>query len=116
MKRSFKLFLQDIVDGIRRIKEYTDSLELDDFLEKRMTIDAVVRNIEIIGEATKHVPERIKEKYSSIPWTRVQNMRNIVVHKYWGVDTDVLWDIIKNKLDELEEQIQDILSKEQPHV
>jgi uncharacterized protein with HEPN domain len=103
------------VDCIKRIKEYTDSQELDDFLENRMTIDAVVRNIEIIGEATKHVPEKIKEKYPSIPWIRVQNMRNVVVHKYWGVDTDVLWDIIQHKLDELEEQIQDVLSKENSH-
>ena len=80
MKRSDKLFLEDILDCIDRIEIYTKDLSYDDFVEKQMVIDAVVRNLEIIGEASKNIKDETRKKYKSIPWNRMIGLRNIIAH------------------------------------
>ena len=112
MKRTSSLFLRDILECIAKIKEYTSSLELEELKDNQLVLDAVVRNIEVIGEAVKNIPAGIKEKYPYVPWIRIQNFRNIVVHKYWEIDFEILVDILQSKLDELEEQVQGILATE----
>ncbi len=74
-----------------------------------MIIDAAVRNLEIIGEAISQIPEDVKQKYSGVPWQEIKDFRNVVIHKYYRVDIDILWDIIQHKLDGLNDQIEEIL-------
>lgn len=112
MKRKYNLFLKDIVEAIHSIEEYTASLDLEDLKDNRMVVDAVVRNFEIMGEATIHIPDKIKQKYSLVPWLEIRGFRNLIVHKYWVVDLEIMWDIIKNKLEELKEQMNRVLEQE----
>ena len=98
MKRSDKLFLEDILECIDRIEGYTKDLSYDEFIDKQMVIDAVVRNLEIIGEASKNIKEDTRKSYSSIPWNRMIGLRNIIAHGYFGVDLSIVWEIIKKNL------------------
>ena len=109
MKRRSDLFLKDIVDAIQKIKEYTNDIDLEHFKKSPMIIDAAVRNLEIIGEAISQIPEDVKQKYSGVPWQEIKDFRNVVIHKYYRVDIDILWDIIQHKLDGLNDQIEEIL-------
>jgi len=110
-KRDPAVFLEDILEAAERISEYVGDLSKDEFQDDQKTIDAVVRNIEIIGEAASNIPEDIRNKYPEIPWKKIVGVRNIVIHKYFGVDTDTLWVIIKEQLPELKSQINTIISE-----
>lgn len=81
MERSYKLFLKDMISAIDRIEEYTSSMTFDELKENRLVIDAVIRNLEIIGEAAANIPEGVK-KESNVPWNKIKNFRNVVIHKY----------------------------------
>lgn len=104
-KRESELYLQDILISIQRIEEYTKGLSSKDFEADWKTVDAVVRNLEIIGEAAKNMPEEIIEKYPEIPWSSMVSMRNKVIHEYFGVDVEILWKTTKEDLPLLKEEI-----------
>lgn len=110
-KREPILYLQDILTSISRIEDYTKSLSLKDLEDDWKTIDAVVRNLEILGEAAKNMPEEVVEKYPDIPWSNMVSMRNKVIHEYFGVDLDILWKTIKEDLPLLEKQIEEVLKE-----
>ncbi|MBO8180691.1 MAG: DUF86 domain-containing protein [Archaeoglobus sp.] len=102
--RSVKLFIQDMLEAIEKIERYTESIkDPEEFKRNNMVADAVLRNLEIIGEAARNIPEEIRTKYSEIPWNRVVGLRNIVVHGYFVVDLDIIWVIIKEQLPELKD-------------
>lgn len=103
-KRDPKLFIQDMIEAIEKIERYTSSMEtLEDFVENEIVVDAVLRNLEIIGEAAKYIPEDLRSKYSEIPWKRVVGLRNVVIHSYFAVDLEVIWVIVKKQLPQLKE-------------
>jgi hypothetical protein len=104
-KRGVKLYLDDIEDAIKKIEEYTSGLVADQFYEDYKTIDAVIKNLTVIGEASKNIPPEIKEKYSEVPWEEIAGMRNKVVHEYFGVDEEILWKTIEEDLPIFKEQI-----------
>jgi len=112
MKREFKIFLQDILNEIFRIKKFTKNLDFKNFKSDEKTIYAVTRSLEIIGEATSQIPIEIRKKYSNINWKEIKGFRDKIVHKYWGVDLEIEWDIIVNELDILKKQIKQIIEKE----
>jgi len=95
-KRDYRLFLQDILESIERIEEYTEGYDFETFTKDRKTVDAVLRNLEIIGEAARHIPENIRTQHPEIPWKRVIGLRNVVIHHYFGVDLSIVWVIIKS--------------------
>jgi len=111
-KRNWKLFLVDVLESIEKIENYTSEISFEEFIKDEKTKDAVVRNIEIIGEAVKHIPEEIKEKYNQIPWKKIIGMRNRLIHGYFVVDYTIVWEIIKNELPDLKEKVKTILGKE----
>ena len=80
-----------------------------DFCNDEKTIDAVIRNLEIIGEAARRLPEEIRMKFADMEWHKIISLRNILIHEYPGIDLEIIWDIIENKLATLEEQIKEIL-------
>lgn len=107
-KRSSRLYLADIIDAIGKILEYTKRVSYDDFCKDAKTIDAVVRNYEIIGEAAKNIPDEVKSTYPEIPWKEMTGMRNKIIHEYFGVDVDIVWETTRNVLPELKKLLEKI--------
>jgi len=105
MLRDYKAYLKDILEAIDRIESYITNLTFDDFSESRLYQDAIVRNLEIIGEAVKRLPEKIIDKYPEIEWKKIAGLRDILIHAYFGIDTEIVWDVVKNKIPELKDQI-----------
>ena len=87
-------------------------MDFEDFKQSRITIDATVRNLEIIGEAIAQLPLEMKNKYKNIPWQEIKDFRNVVIHKYHQLDLEILWDILEHKLIILQKQIEEVFSKE----
>jgi len=110
MKRnSYQLFLEDILEAINKIERYIKDLTHDQFEGNEVVIDAVIRNLEIIGEAAKNISEDVREKYSEIPWNRMIGLRNVAIHEYFGVDLNIIWEIITKNLPETKPKIEAIL-------
>ncbi len=109
--RDAKLYLDDILVAIKRIDKYIKGLSLERLKKSDLVMDAIVRNLEIIGEAAKHIPTYIKEEYSDVEWKKIAGLRDVLAQEYFGVDTEVLWDIVKGKLPVLKEKIESILKK-----
>ena len=105
MSRDNRFRLQDILDAIDRISSYVEGITYEDFLADRKTQDAVTRNVEIIGEAARSLSEQFKQEHSSIPWQDIVGMRNVIVHHYFGILPDVVWDVIENELPTLRSQL-----------
>tara|TARA_Y100000310_G_C20642072_1_gene794538 strand:- start:1110 stop:1481 length:372 start_codon:yes stop_codon:yes gene_type:complete len=105
MKRDTTLFIKDILDNIYLIKESTEKISKEDFLNDQLIQDATVRRIEIIGEAAKNIPKDIKEKYPNIEWKKATGTRDIFIHAYFEVDLDIVWNIIKKDLLDLEKEM-----------
>ncbi len=84
-------------------------MTFDEFMEDELIQDGVVRNLEIIGEAVKHIPEDVKKNYPDIEWRKIAGLRDILIHAYFGIDLDVVWDVVKNKIPELKEKVENIL-------
>jgi len=111
MPRDYKLYLEDIQQAIGKIYEYISGLDFEIFKKDSKTIDAVVRNLEIVGEAVKQVPENVRIMHPNIDWKKIAGLRDILIHSYFGVDIEIIWSIIQNNLPELKEQIDNILNK-----
>lgn len=104
-KRDAEILLSDIMESIDKIFLYTKGMSFDDFTKDDRTIDVVVRNLEIIGEAANKVPEITKQKINTIEWYKIIGLRNVVIHEYFGVDLNIIWQIITNNLNPLKEAI-----------
>lgn len=111
MQRSPKAFLNDILDAIRKIEKYTRNLTFEGLKENELLIDGVVRNLEIIGEAVKNIPDDIKTRHPDIEWKKIAGLRDILIHAYFGIDLEILWDIKENKIPELKEKVSEIISE-----
>ncbi len=109
MKRDHKLFIKDIISAMTSIEEFVEGLSLDKVREDDKTSSAVIRKFEIIGEATRHVPDNLKEKYPDIPWKRMAGMRDRLIHAYFGVDYRLVWEAIKIDIPELRPRLQEVL-------
>ena len=109
MKRTSKLYLTDVFEAIERIDDYLKDLTFEEFSRNKLVIDAVVRNFEIIGEATKHMPEGIKAENRQIQWRQMAGMRDKLVHEYFGVNIEILWKTAKNRLPALKPLIEELL-------
>ena len=98
--RHFKLYLEDIHLSMTRILEYVEDKDFKKFKQSYMVVDAVVRNFEIIGEASKNIPDQVKEKYPELPWKKMYGLRNLISHEYFGVGYEMIWEIITTDLPE----------------
>ncbi len=104
-KRETLLLLEDIQEAVQKISAYTSGMGFDDFIKDDKTIDAVVRNFEIIGEAANRVPEEFKIAHPEIEWRRMTGFRNRIVHEYFGIDYEMVWKIKEENLPLLNEFI-----------
>lgn len=108
-KRDRDILLVDILESIQKIKKYTNEMSIEEFLKDDKTIDACVRNFEIIGEVSSKIDEDFKLTHSEIEWNRMKGLRNRMIHNYSGIDYELVWNIITDYLDELEYQVQQLL-------
>jgi uncharacterized protein with HEPN domain len=109
MSRDFRVYLEDIVEAAGRIGEYTKGLSQDDFSQDRKTVDAVVRNLEVIGEAAKKVPDDVRQLASHIDWRKIAGLRDILIHQYFGIDLEIIWNIVTTKVADLDFEIRNLL-------
>lgn len=106
------MYLEDLHQAMSRIAEYIEGLSFSDFKKDYKTVDAVVRNFEIIGEAAKNIPVEVKEKHAEVPWAEMYLMRNKISHEYFGIDYEINWDVALNDLPGNKKQIEKILMLE----
>ena len=110
-KRDIVLLLEDMLQSAYKIKKYTKDQNFQSFKNDDKTIDAVVRNFEIIGEASNRIDPDFKLNNPEIEWNRLRGFRNRIVHEYFGVDNEIIWDIIQNYLDDLIHWLEMIIKK-----
>ena len=96
MSRDWRVYLDDVRDCSARVIEYTDGLTFEEFAGNRLVYDGVLRNLEIIGEAVKHVPEGVRALAPEIPWRRIAGFRDRLAHAYFDLDPHVVWDVVRN--------------------
>ena len=111
MVRDFKVYLEDILGAVGKIRRYIADSSKDDFSRDEKTLDAVVRNLEVVGEAVKKVPLDVRSKNPSVDWQKIAGLRDILIHEYFGIDIEIVWDVIQNKLPDLEAQVKKILAE-----
>ena len=107
-KRMDADLIQDIIESIHRIISYTEKFSYDKFLKDYKSQDAVIRNLEILGEAVKLLSVKIKEKYPHIPWKDITGTRDKLIHDYFGVNIDIVWDIVKTEIPKILPEIEKI--------
>ena len=112
MKKEFLDYLDDIVDAMNKVEDFTKDMKYEEFTEDDKTTFAVIRALEIIGEAVKKMPPSIKKQHPQIPWKDMAGMRDKLIHEYFGVKTKVVWETIKQDIPPLKPLFQRILAEE----
>jgi len=107
--RDWKMRIDDILVCIGNIRRYTSDMGSEDFKASQLTIDAVIHNFQIIGEASSHIPLKIQKQYPQIAWIEMRSMRNILVHEYHGVSLSIVWKTIVDDLGDLETKLANLL-------
>lgn len=110
--RDWKLRIEDILESIAKIQRYTAEITSEVFAADEMRVDAVVRNIIIIGEAARNIPTELQERYPQVPWDEMRGIRNVVVHEYFGVSLPILWQTVKQNLPPLVKLLKAILEQQ----
>jgi uncharacterized protein with HEPN domain len=109
MPRDWTIRIEDILESIGKIHRYLEGLTFDQFSEDDRTVDAVVRNFGIIGEAVLHVPENIRLAHPELPWPQMRGLRNLVIHEYFGISLEILWDTAQKDLSPLVNPLRQLL-------
>ena len=107
--RDYKLYLNDIILAMKSIENFVEDMDLDGLINDDKTSSAVVRKFEIIGEATKYIPDWLRKKYSDLPWKKMAGIRDGLIHAYFGIDYKLVWEAIKIDIPKLKPQIEKIL-------
>ena len=111
MSRSWRLFLEDIVEASSRILRYSEAMDLPAFCANEMVYDAVLRNLQIVGEAAKSVPTEVRQDHPEVDWKGMTGLRDVLAHAYFGLDDDTLWDVVTTKIPQLRDQVRRILDE-----
>ncbi len=109
MPRDSRVYLEDILAATGRIRSYVSGLSQDAFAGDVLRQDGVIRNLEVIGEAVKNLPEAMRSRHPAIHWRKIAGLRDVLSHAYFDVDLDIVWDVVQNKLGPLEEEVRKML-------
>jgi len=105
MNRDVSVYVQDIIDSISKIEDYTSGFTKEQFQKNSLMQNAVIRRLEIIGEAVKQIPDSIRNKYPAVPWKNIAGMRDVLIHEYFGVNLDRTWKVVEKNLPLLKREI-----------
>ena len=111
MSRDPRVYLEDILEAAGRVRAYVAESDKDGLAADSMRLDAVIRNLEVIGEAVKCLPDALTDRYPDVDWRKIAGLRDILIHHYFGIDLDIIWDVVESKLPELESAIRPILGE-----
>jgi uncharacterized protein with HEPN domain len=112
MPRDWRFRIEDVLDSISKIERYLDGMDLESFSQDDKTIDAVVRNFGIIGEAVRHLPDAVLASHPDLPWHQMRALRNLVIHQYFGVSVEILWETARADLPPLVEPLRKVLNSD----
>jgi len=111
VSREYSFFLKDMQKACEKVTRFAQGLNREQFFSKDETFDAVMRNLEIIGEAAKHIPEEVRQKHQGVDWRKIAGFRDIAIHHYFGLDSDIVWDIVAREVPDLKRKLDSILDK-----
>ena len=112
MPRDYRALLEDIAEAAEAIGEFTAGTTKADLARDRKTRDAVIRNLEVIGEAVKKLPEEPRSRHPEIEWSRIAGLRDILIHDYFGIDMDIIWDVVQTKVPDLARRVRQMLAED----
>ncbi|MCU0286583.1 MAG: DUF86 domain-containing protein [Acidobacteria bacterium] len=112
MKRDYFDYITDLLNSINEINEFTAGMDFEIFARDKKTINAVIRSLEVMGEAAAKIPPGISERFAEIPWKRMTGMRNKLIHEYFGVDIEIVWEVCTNEIPILKPLLERILKEE----
>ena len=109
--RDFTDYINDILSSIEEVSEFTSGMSPDEFMKDKKTVNAVIRSLEVLGEAARKVPDDLRIKAPHVPWKKMTGMRNKLIHEYFGVDLDIVWTVIKEELPPLSSPLKKLLAE-----
>lgn len=112
-KRELGDYIQDILEAIGEVEDFTAGMQFEVFVEDKKTVNAVVRSLEVIGEAAKKIPDNLRDNYPEIPWKRMAGMRDKLIHEYFGIDLEIVWEVVNTELPPIKPFIQKVLEEEE---
>jgi uncharacterized protein with HEPN domain len=107
--RDYTDYIRDILISIQDVEEFTTGITFEDFLKDKKTIKAVIRSLEVLGEASKKIPDEVRNRYPSVPWKRMAGMRDKLIHEYFGVDLEIVWTVAKKELPPVKSSIEELV-------
>ncbi|MTW87784.1 DUF86 domain-containing protein [Virgibacillus dakarensis] len=111
MQREPRVFLEDILSAAVKVEKFTRGVSYDDFLDNDLVFDAVIKNILVIGEATKNIPVEIRKMNPQVEWRKMAGMRDMMIHGYFSINYRIVWDVVQNKIPTLRQQVEQLLKE-----
>ena len=111
MRRTYKDYVQDILTSLQEIEDFTKGMDFESFARDKKTVNAVIRSLEVMGEAVKKIPNEVRDRYPEIPWKYIAGMRNKLIHEYHGIDLEIIWEVVKKEAPPLKPLFEKVLSE-----